>query len=90
MSRVPHILKAFYDNDLLEEEVILEWDEKVAGLECLSGVSVHHGLPMLQVTKKHVSKEKAKEIREKAAPFVTWLRTAEEESSEDDGEGFLL
>ena len=30
MSRVPHILKAFYDNDLLEEEVILEWDDKVA------------------------------------------------------------
>ena len=24
-----HILKAFYDNDILEEESILEWAEKV-------------------------------------------------------------
>ena len=39
--------------------------------------------------KHHIRKEKAKEIREKAAPFVTWLKTAEEESSgeEEDGEG---
>ena len=29
MSKVPHILKAFYDHDILEEEVILEWHEKV-------------------------------------------------------------
>lgn len=63
MSRVPHILKAFYDNDLLEEEVILEWDGKI---------------------KKHVSKEKAKEIRAKATPFVNWLRTAEEETSDEE------
>ena len=28
----------------------------------------------------------AKQIHEKAAPFVTWLRTAEEESSEDEEE----
>jgi len=30
MPKVPHILKAFYDNDLLEEEVILQWAEKVS------------------------------------------------------------
>ena len=41
----------------------------------------------IQVSKKHVKKEVSKQIHEKAAPFVTWLRTAEEESSEEeDGE----
>ena len=27
--RSPYILKEFYEQDLLEEEVILEWDQKV-------------------------------------------------------------
>lgn len=30
MPRVPHILKAFYDLDILDEEVILEWAKKVS------------------------------------------------------------
>ncbi|XP_076441785.1 eukaryotic translation initiation factor 5-like [Babylonia areolata] len=30
MPRVPHILKAFYDLDILEEEVILDWAKKVS------------------------------------------------------------
>ena len=29
MPKVPHILKAFYDNDILDESVIIEWNEKV-------------------------------------------------------------
>jgi len=29
MPKVPHILKAFYDNDILDESVVIEWDEKV-------------------------------------------------------------
>lgn len=29
MPKVPHILKAFYDEDILEEEAILEWHDKV-------------------------------------------------------------
>lgn len=29
MPKAAHILKAFYDADLLEEEVILQWSEKV-------------------------------------------------------------
>lgn len=43
-----------------------------------------HSLPHVQVPKKHGKKEVAKQIREKAQPIVTWLRTAEEESSEDE------
>lgn len=29
MPKVPAILKTFYDMDILEEEVILDWDSKV-------------------------------------------------------------
>lgn len=35
---------------------------------------------------KLVSKEVAKEIREKAKPIIDWLRTAEEESSDSEDE----
>jgi len=30
----------------------------------------------------------SKEIHAKAAPFIQWLKEAEEESSEEDGEGY--
>lgn len=30
MPKVPHILKTFYDTDILDEEVILEWSKKVS------------------------------------------------------------
>ena len=41
-----------------------------------------------QVSKKYISKELAKEIHAKAAPFLKWLKEAEEESegSEEDNE----
>lgn len=66
LARVPIILKDLYDADLLEEDVILAWAEKVS--------------------KKYVSKELAKEIHAKAAPFVKWLKEAEEESGGSEEE----
>ncbi|XP_072558758.1 eukaryotic translation initiation factor 5-like isoform X2 [Paramormyrops kingsleyae] len=66
---LPHItilLKDMYDADLLAEDVILAWAEKVS--------------------KKYVSKELAKEIHAKAAPFVKWLKEAEEESEGSEQE----
>ncbi|RWS28847.1 eukaryotic translation initiation factor 5-like protein [Leptotrombidium deliense] len=65
MARVSHILKAFYDTDIIDEKVIIDWGTKVY--------------------KKGVGKEVAEEIHEKAAPFLTWLKEAEEEES-DSGE----
>ena len=41
---------------------------------------------LLQVSKKYVSKELAKEIHAKAAPFVKWLKEAEEESGGSEEE----
>jgi len=64
VPKVPLILKTFYDLDILDEEVILEWASKVS--------------------KKYVSKDVAKEIHEKASPFIKWLSEAEEESSEEE------
>ena len=37
LPRVPHILKAFYDNDILEEEAILEWADRVGEGVCVGG-----------------------------------------------------
>ncbi|KAH0553833.1 eukaryotic translation initiation factor 5 [Cotesia glomerata] len=39
-----------------------------------------------KVSKKYVSKDISHEIHEKAAPFITWLKEAEEEESESEDE----
>lgn len=70
LPRVPHILKELFEEDVLDEEVILEWAKKVS--------------------KKYVSKEMAAKIHEKAAPFVTWLKEAEEESGDSSEEEIEL
>merc|ERR1719192_2594240 len=66
LIRVPHIFKAFFEEDVIEEEVILEWSKKVS--------------------KKYVSKDVAQKIHDKAAPFIKWLKEAEEESESSEGE----
>ena len=64
MPRVPHVLKTFYDLDILDEEVILDWAKKVS--------------------KKYVSRAIARQMREKAKPFIEWLEQASEEEEDDD------
>jgi translation initiation factor 5 len=66
LPKSAHILKALYDEDIVVEEVLIDWDSKIS--------------------KKYVSKELSAEIHAKAAPFIKWLKEAEEESSEEDGE----
>ncbi len=39
-----------------------------------------------KVSKKYVSKDIAQEIHDKAAPFLTWLKEAEDEESDSDDE----
>lgn len=100
LPRVAVILKDLYDADLLEEDVILAWAEKV----CISqfyiqlrliehlirSSSLNYELWLIflcfKVSKKYVSKELAKEIHAKAAPFVKWLKEAEEESEGSEAE----
>jgi len=66
LPKVATILKTLYDEDIIDEEVIVDWAKKVS--------------------KKYVSKELAEQIHKKAEPFITWLKEAEEESSEEDDE----
>lgn len=67
LPKVAHIFKELYEEDILEEKVILEWATKVS--------------------KKNVSKEMAQKIHDKAAPFIKWLKEAEEESEESSDDG---
>ena len=60
------IFKAFYDHDIIEEEVILDWGKKVS--------------------KKYVSKALSEKIHEKVKPFLTWLKEAEEDSSDEESD----
>jgi len=62
LNKVPLIFKAFFEEDIIEEECFLEWAKKVS--------------------KKYVKKETAQKIHDKAAPFIKWLKEAEEESDE--------
>lgn len=66
IPKASFILKAFYDSDILDEKIILDWGSKVY--------------------KKTVGKEVAEEIHAKAAPFLKWLKEAEEEESDSDDE----
>lgn len=66
LPKVPHILKALYDLDIIDEEVLLEWGKKAS--------------------KKYVDKKISAEIHEKAAPFINWLKEAEEDDSEEEEE----
>lgn len=67
LPKVAHIFKELFEEDILEEEVILEWSKKVS--------------------KKNVSKEMAQKIHDKVAPFIKWLKEAEEESEEESDGG---
>ena len=44
----------------------------------------------MQVSKKYVNKDVAQRIHEKAAPFITWLKEAEEESEDSSEEDIEL
>ena len=41
---------------------------------------------LCQVTKKYVSKDMCTQIRSKVAPFIKWLKEAEEEDSSEEEE----
>jgi hypothetical protein len=64
LAKAAVIMKALYDQDILEEEACIEWAAKES--------------------KKYVSKEMSRQIHEKVAPFIKWLKEAEEEVSEED------
>ena len=50
MPKVPHILKAFYDNDIVEEEAVLEWADKVRETVLCMGGGIINTLRAARVT----------------------------------------
>ncbi|KAI9011301.1 domain found in IF2B/IF5-domain-containing protein, partial [Gaertneriomyces semiglobifer] len=64
LPKIPLILKALYDEDLIDEEVFIAWGEKAS--------------------KKFVDRKISKEIREKAEPFLNWLKEADEEEESEE------
>jgi len=64
LPKTAKILSTLYDQDFIEEEVLLEWGSKVS--------------------KKYVDKKTSEQIHSKAKPFLDWLKTADEEDSDDE------
>jgi hypothetical protein len=68
LKHTPVIMKLFYDADLLEEDTVLVWaDSRTRG----------------EFSYAVVEDTAITYIKQKAKPFVTWLKNA---ASEDDGE----
>lgn len=72
IAKAPIIMKQLYDNDIINEEVFLEWEEDEKSSK----------------TKKYVDRKTSQKIKQKCQPFLQWLREAEEESdSEEESNG---
>lgn len=88
MGRVPRILKAVYDLDLVEEEIMLAWGDKPSS-KYVKKVGWTWWRRRKQGAVRSPSvypQDISKEIRKKAEPFLKWLREAEEETDSDDEE----
>lgn len=72
MPRVPHMLQAFYEAEpqVLDEDAILMWADASLSLIAAAGGKERE--------------RQAKLVRQKAEPFVEWLRSAEEDDEDDD------
>ncbi len=68
LPKAPLVMKALYDEDILEEESIIAW---------------HEGGPKLN-KRLGISEAQGAAIRKAADPLVTWLKEAEEEDDEDE------
>jgi len=64
LSRLPLILQALYENDVIDEETLLSWHASPPESSWL------------------VNKKVATTVRQKAKPFIDWLKSAEEEEAE--------
>jgi len=67
LPKTAHILKGLYDLDIVDETILIEWQEKVE-----------------KSSKKRLGKEMYQQLHNKAAPFIKWLKEAEEESGSED------
>ena len=64
----PLVLKQLYDEDVLDEDVVLDW--------ATQGVTYEFSPQSMQV-------EQVKALRQSAEPFVTWLNEAESDDEDE-------
>ena len=100
LPKTAHILMALYENDIVEEEILIDWQSKVENISLRLGSifwiselqnqkidSKPHDVTNPrdpQSSKKRLGKEMAQQLHNKAAPFIKWLQTAEEETGSED------
>ncbi|GBG26576.1 Eukaryotic translation initiation factor 5 [Hondaea fermentalgiana] len=68
---VPLVIKALYDESVVEEEVIRKW---------------HKGVLTPKHVRVVVDDATADAVKKNAAPIVTWLETVEEDSDDEDSD----
>ncbi|XP_011497892.1 PREDICTED: translation initiation factor eIF-2B subunit epsilon [Ceratosolen solmsi marchali] len=76
---VLNLLHFFYDNDILFEEKIIEWYEQ--DCDDIQDTSQDCDSDNEDCLKQESKKNIARAIRNTVAPFIKWLREAEEDSS---------
>ena len=69
LKEAPKVLKALYDHDLADEDVILLWADKKG-----AALSAKRGIPA----------EGSALIRKRSGPFVEWLKEAEDSDDDED------
>ena len=65
---IPSFLKHVYDDDILEEDVLLQWEDKK--FKTLKKSSIY-------------DRKAEKKFKKKAEQFFTWLKEAEEDESDE-------
>lgn len=70
MKEYPQILKVLYDEDVVEEEIIVGWFEQPAASQKALGITAEGG----------------EEVRKTCEAFVDWLQEEESEEDEDEDE----
>lgn len=77
----PLLLKQLYDEDIVEEEVFLEWYEE--GEEDDDDSETGH---RSEYTRRDVTDEMVEALRGEAAKFINWLKEADSEGEDEDSE----
>lgn len=75
---IPKILMAFYQADILEEEIVTHW-----GTHASKKVRLTRPRAALTL-EQYVAKEISKKVRKAADPFVKWLAEASDDESDDE------
>jgi translation initiation factor 5 len=78
ISKLPTLLQLLYDHDVIQEDALLSWHTSPLPSTRGQG-SDGHDISSYMPTSIHSTS-----VRRAAAPFIEWLRTADEENDDND------